>query len=101
MLALDGLPTEATANGWLLLAYMGIVSTFLPFALFYWALQRVSATEASLVGYIVPIIGLVGGGVLLGEQVTWAIAGGGLLILGGVLITQRASAITAPSGAKR
>jgi drug/metabolite transporter (DMT)-like permease len=89
-LVFEGFPTDATAQGWSLMAYLGVVSTFVPFVLFFWMLQRVSATQVSLAGYIVPVIALIGGVILLNEVITLAIAGGGLLVLVGVVITERA-----------
>jgi drug/metabolite transporter (DMT)-like permease len=95
MALLEGGPSQATGSGWALLAYLGIAGTVMPFSLFYWALRSVSATEASLVGYLVPIVGLAGGALLLSEEVTPMIGLGGALILIGVLVTQR-SAHVAP-----
>ncbi len=90
MAVAEGGPT-AGAAGWGLLVYLGLVGTVVPFSLFYWALQSVSATEASLVGYVVPVVGVLGGVLLLSEHVTPAIAVGGLLIITGVAVTQRAA----------
>jgi len=90
MLVMTGMP-EGTAAGWWLIAYLGTVGTVMPFVLFYWALREVTATEASLVGYIVPIVGLIGGAVVLGERISAVIAAGGALILCGVVLTERAS----------
>ena len=89
-LVFEGFPTDATIEGWSLMAYLGVISTFTPFVLFFWMLQRVTATQVSLAGYIVPIIALIGGAVLLDEVITLAIGGGGLLVLAGVIITERA-----------
>ncbi len=55
----------------------------MPFLLFFWMLQRVSATTASLPSYLIPMIALAGGALLLGEQVTPLMAVGGALILAG------------------
>ena len=87
----DGLP-EATTAGWLLVLYMGIASTALPFLLFYWALRHAPATIVALVGYLIPIVSLVLGVLLLDEQITIALAVGGALILGGVVLTERIEA---------
>jgi drug/metabolite transporter (DMT)-like permease len=87
----EGVPADATATGWVLLVYLGVAGTVLPFSLFYWSLRSISATEASLVGYVVPIVGLAGGAMMLSEHVTPVILMGGALILAGVLITQRAA----------
>jgi drug/metabolite transporter (DMT)-like permease len=89
MLAFEGLPREATPAGWALIGVLGAFSTVVPFVLFYWMLQRITATETSLAGYIVPIVGLVGGALFLGERITPAIIGGGALVLAGVVLTQR------------
>lgn len=87
----EGAPVEATGTGWALLVYLGIAGTVLPFSLFYWSLRSISATEASLVGYVVPVVGLIGGAALLSEQITPVIAAGGLLIIVGVVVTQHAA----------
>ena len=89
-LLFEGFPADATATGWGLMAYLGVISTFIPFVLFFWMLQRISATQVSLAGYIVPVIALIGGAILLDEVITVAIGIGGLLVLAGVIITERA-----------
>jgi drug/metabolite transporter (DMT)-like permease len=90
MLGIEGVPIGVTAAGWGLLIYMGLVSTFLPFMLFFWMLQRVSATKASLPSYLVPVVAVAGGVLLLGEQVSLLMGLGGVLILCGVVLTERA-----------
>jgi drug/metabolite transporter (DMT)-like permease len=49
----------------------------------------VTATYASVIGYIVPLIAVIVGVVLLDEQVQPGILIGGLLILTGVVVTDR------------
>ncbi len=88
----EGLPPDATVAGWGLVSYLGVISTFMPFVLFFWMLQRVSATQVSLAGYIVPVVALIGGAALLDEVITLWIVLGGLLILAGVVITERSEA---------
>lgn len=92
MAAVEGLPGGVSMAGWGLIAYIGLVGTFLPSLLFFWMLQRVGATTASLPSYVIPVIALAGGALLLGEQVTLIIGLGGALILMGVLLTERAEA---------
>jgi probable blue pigment (indigoidine) exporter len=91
MLAVEGWPGGISALGWGLVAYMALAGTFMPFLLFFWMLQRVSATTASLPSYLIPVIALAGGALLLDEQVTWLMAAGGVLILAGVVFTERAA----------
>ena len=89
-LVAEGGPTGATGKAWLLLVYMALASTFLPMILYYWMLRHVTATYASLAGYVIPVIAITAGVVLLDEQLQSGIILGGLLILVGVLITDRA-----------
>jgi drug/metabolite transporter (DMT)-like permease len=90
MLWFEGLPSSLTAPGWALVFYMAVASTFLPFYLYYRLIKTAPVTTVSLVGYLVPLISLVAGVVLLGEQVEPGIAVGGALILAGMIITDRA-----------
>jgi drug/metabolite transporter (DMT)-like permease len=90
MMIAEGLPDAISTWGWMLIAYMTVVGSTIPFLLFFWLLQQVSATKASLVGYIVPLISLGAGIVLIDEQLQAGIAIGGLLILAGVVLADRA-----------
>lgn len=89
MLAVEGAPVGIGLIGWLLIAYMAAFGSFMPFVLFYWLLQRVSATRASLVGYVVPLVALVTGIAVLDERLEAGIVLGGTLILVGVVLTDR------------
>ncbi len=81
-----------TVQVWLLLAYLGLVGTTVPFLAFLWASQLSSATRVAVVSYIVPIFSLVGGIVFLDERLSWFMALGGALIVGGVIIVDRIEA---------
>ena len=97
MAIFEGMPGSISAWGWALIAYMTVVGSVLPFLLFFWLLQRVSTTKASLVGYIVPLVALVAGIVLLDERLQVGISIGGLLILAGVVLTDRAERRVVPT----
>jgi len=90
MLLFEGMPSSLTAPGWALVLYMAIASTFLPFYLFYRLVESAPITTVSLVGYLVPLVSLVAGVLLLGEQIESGIIIGGALILTGMIITDRA-----------
>jgi drug/metabolite transporter (DMT)-like permease len=90
MLVVDGLPTDVSAAGWALVVFLAAGSSFLPFLLFYWLLQNASVTTASLGGYIVPLVSLLGGIILLDESLQLGIVVGGTLILVGVILTDQA-----------
>jgi drug/metabolite transporter (DMT)-like permease len=89
MFALEGLPGAISLWGWSLIVYMTVVGSVTPFLLFFWLLQQVSVTKASLVGYVVPLVALFAGIVLLDEKLQLGIGAGGLLILIGVVVTDR------------
>jgi drug/metabolite transporter (DMT)-like permease len=89
-LFVEGLQTDLSSRGWALIVYMAVVGTVMPFILYYWILGQASATKASLIGYVVPLIAIVAGITLLDEQLELGIALGGVLILAGVILTDRA-----------
>ena len=93
MLVIEGIPADVSDLGWSLIVYMAIASTFMPFLIFYVLLRTISATSVSLIGYLVPLVALVGGILILGEQLEPGIAIGGLLIFGGMLLTDRAGRV--------
>jgi len=90
MLWFEGLPNTLTAPGWAIVLYMAVASTFLPFYLYYRMIESAPITTVSLVGYLVPLVSLIAGVVLLGEQIEAGIVIGGALILTGMVITDRA-----------
>jgi len=89
MLVFEGLPGTISAWGWMLLVYMSVVGSVLPFLLYFWLIQQVSVTKASLVGYIVPLISLFAGILLLDERLQVGLGVGGMMILAGVILTDR------------
>jgi drug/metabolite transporter (DMT)-like permease len=90
MLIIEGMPPRISLWGWLLIAYMTLIGSVTPFLLFFWLLQHVSATKASLVGYVVPLVALIAGIALLDEKLQTGILVGGVLIVAGVVLTERA-----------
>ena len=85
--AVEGWPSEITAVGWLLLLYLGLVGSVLPFLVYYWVLKHVSVTRAQIIAYLVPLVALTSGVIVLDEKLEIGIAVGGGLILLGVIIT--------------
>ena len=73
-------------NLWLLLVVLGLGSTLLPFGATLYASKHASATIVSITGYIAPLVGVVGGVLLLGEQLTTAIIIGAVLAMVGVAL---------------
>jgi drug/metabolite transporter (DMT)-like permease len=97
----EGIPSAISAEGWLLMIYLGTIGGTLPFILYYWLLRHVTSTRASTIGYLVPLVALGTGILLLDEQLQFGLAVGGLLILTGVMLTGMTERITAERVAAR
>ena len=79
-------------RSWLLISFLAVFATVIPYMAFFWSLQHASATLAALSGYVSPMVAVVAGVVLLDEQLQPGIVIGGLLILAGVFAANRAEA---------
>lgn len=84
-----GALAAATPRQWMLVALLGTLSTTVPFFTFLWAVQIAPAAKAALIGYLVPLVAVLGAIALLGDPVTGALLGGGTLIIGGVIAADR------------
>jgi len=84
-----GIPAGLSGAGWLSLLYIGLAGTFLPIVLFYWLLRHVTVTYTTVIGYLVPLVAVVVGVVVLGEELQAGLIVGGILILAGVIVTDR------------
>ena len=81
---------EVDTQGWFALGWAAVTGTFLAMMLSFYIIQRFGATASAMTGYIIPVVASIGGILLLGEQFTWGMALGMVLILGGIiLINQR------------
>jgi drug/metabolite transporter (DMT)-like permease len=84
----------------LLVALSGLLSYLVPFALYLAALQKMPAAEATQYLALIPVAGLVGAAVLLGEPLTArALVGGAVMMvaLGGLARTRAGHRPAAPS----
>jgi drug/metabolite transporter (DMT)-like permease len=88
---------------------LGVFGTAVAFLLFFWLINHVGPTRASIVTYLLPCTALFWGALLLGESVTWyAIAGLALVLLGSVItngtlngLFRRASALRTRTSAPK
>lgn len=91
MLAAEGVPTIATPEGWLSLAFLGIALTGVAFIAMYALVPRVGATNASVVTFVAPVSAVLLGHLVLGDAILGAHLVGmgaifcGLLVLDGRL----------------
>lgn len=68
---------------------IGIICTGYAFLLYYRLIQRIGPARAATVTYLVPLFGAAFAWMFLGEPVTPAMLGAGVLILGSVAFSQR------------
>ncbi|MBY5161994.1 DMT family transporter [Salsipaludibacter albus] len=71
------------------LVALGVVGTGLAFLLYFTLIQRVGATNASMVTYLVPVVGLVAGAVVRGERFGPNVLLGAAILVVGVWLAQR------------
>lgn len=79
---ISGVVIVHTVQGWLLVLYLGLVPTALAYWLFQTGLRSISATAASIVSMLDPLVAALLAWILFGETLALTgIAGAGLLIL--------------------
>lgn len=89
-LVVEGWP-EWTAMGTLPVmaaVILGVFGTGMAFVLYYYLIGDVGPTNATLVTYLIPVVGLIAGWSLLDEALTIPLLVGALLIIAGVWIAQ-------------
>jgi drug/metabolite transporter (DMT)-like permease len=78
--------------GWGAVLFLGIACSGLGYLFWYGALEKVPATAVSALLYLEPLVTLAAGVALLGERVHLTTMVGGLLVLAGVFLVERAGA---------
>jgi drug/metabolite transporter (DMT)-like permease len=89
VLGRDGLP-EGSATAWGAVVFLAVVTSILGYLGWYWALDRGGIARIATLQFTQPISGFLLAAVVLGESVTVPIGVGSALIVGGVVIAQRA-----------
>ncbi len=74
---------------WISAILLGILCTGTAYTVFYRLIHRIGAPRASTVTYLVPLFAVVWAWIFLGEPLTWTMAIAGVLILGGVSLSQQ------------
>lgn len=89
-----GSPLPGSAQGWLLIAGIGILCTAIAIAAFFAALERIGATSAAAGATLEPVVTVLLGTFVLGERLETLQVVGGSLIVGAVawLVTRRPAA---------
>jgi drug/metabolite transporter (DMT)-like permease len=89
LLAGGGIP-QADATSWAAVVFLALVTSIVGYVGWYWALDRGGIGRIATLQFLQPISGFVLAAIVLGEHVTAPIAVGSALIVGGIVIAQRA-----------
>jgi drug/metabolite transporter (DMT)-like permease len=79
-------------GGWGAVLFLGIACSGLGYLFWYGALEKVPTSAVSALLYLEPLVTLAAGVALLGEVVHLTTIGGGLMVLAGVFLVERAGA---------
>lgn len=83
-------------SDWLLLVGVGMLGSTLAFTSFLIAANENPASRLALTGYAVPVVAVAMAVLFLGETLTLSVVGGAILIMVGVIMTERANKAHVP-----
>jgi drug/metabolite transporter (DMT)-like permease len=84
-----GAVTEASGVTWLAVSYLGILGSALGFSWYYSGVRQIGPARASVFINLVPIFAIVLAALLLQEQPSPTLLLGGVLVIAGVMLTNR------------
>ena len=97
-LLLIGIPLEGnpfrfdwTPMALVALLYLAVVGSVIAFMLYYWLVQHMEVTKTMLISLVTPVVAVVLGMVVLGEDLSWRTIAGGIMIMVGVRFVTRIS----------
>ncbi len=84
-------PAAIGASDWVLILALGILGTTIPFTAFLVAAEMSPASRLAVSGYLVPVVAVVLAVIFLSETISLAVVAGAVLIIGGVVMAERAT----------
>ena len=75
--------------GWLSMIYLSVLSTVVGYMLFYTLVNRGAVSKLSIQLYLIPVVGVAGGALLLGESITLFTIIGGAVMLAAVAMSTK------------
>jgi drug/metabolite transporter (DMT)-like permease len=78
-----------SAIDWLCISYLGVFGTVIGFVWYYQGVERIGPTKAGLFINFVPVSAILCAFVILREPITLSLAGGTVLVISGVYLTNR------------
>jgi drug/metabolite transporter (DMT)-like permease len=89
LLSLGGLHAIPSATALLAVAALGVLGSGLAYIIYYWLIERTSASQVSLVTYLLPITAVLWGVTLLNETLGANTFAGLVLICAGIFLVNR------------
>jgi len=83
--AIIGLSTSS----WLLVIYLGFISSGVAYFLWNYALKKTEASKASAFLFLIPVVAILLGKIILAERITFFITAGAGLVLSGIYLVER------------
>lgn len=84
---------------WVALIWLGLLGSCFAYIIYFQLLHRIGPTRATMVTYLVALIGVVLGVVFLNETFDWRLAVGGAMVIAGIAVVNRTR--TGPNGPTR
>jgi drug/metabolite transporter (DMT)-like permease len=97
-LLLVGIPLEGNPFNYrwtplavLSLLYLAVVGSVIAFMLYYWLVHNMDVTKTMLISLVTPVVAVLLGMLVLGEDLSWRTVAGGVMIMVGVRFVTRIS----------
>ncbi|MDP9495155.1 MAG: DMT family transporter [Actinomycetota bacterium] len=84
-------PSAIGASDWILILALGILGTTIPFTAFLVAAEMSPASRLAVASYLVPVVAVLLAVIFLGETISLPVVAGAVLIIGGVVMAERAT----------
>ncbi|MCT4354099.1 EamA family transporter [Streptomyces sp. Je 1-79] len=75
---------EVSTRSWIALVYLVVFGSLIAFTAYAWLLQTAPLSLVATYAYVNPVVAVLLGALVLGEALTWPIAVGGAIVVGGV-----------------
>ncbi|MEU4128976.1 EamA family transporter [Streptomyces wuyuanensis] len=77
---------EVSGRSWTALAYLVVFGSLIAFTAYAWLLHSAPLSLVATYAYVNPVVAVLLGALVLGEQLTWPIAVGGAVVVAGVCL---------------
>ncbi|MFI1400309.1 EamA family transporter [Streptomyces sp. NPDC020681] len=77
---------EVSGRSWVALAYLIVFGSLVAFTAYAWLLHSAPLSLVATYAYVNPVVAVLLGGLILGEELSWPIALGGAVVVAGVFL---------------